>query len=92
MGKFGKKPMHLFGALGTLMFFIGFLFAFYIGIDKLFLNRSAKLIADRTEFYVALAAMIIGVQFFLAGFLAELIGRNSSTRNVYLIEKEIGEA
>jgi glycosyltransferase involved in cell wall biosynthesis len=92
MGKFGKKPMHLFGALGTLMFFIGFLFAFYIGIDKLFLDRSAKLIADRTEFYVALAAMIIGVQFFLAGFLAELIGRNSSTRNVYLIEKEIGEA
>jgi glycosyltransferase involved in cell wall biosynthesis len=92
MGRFGKKPMHLFGALGTLMFFIGFLFSFYIGIDKLFLNRSAKLIADRTEFYVALAAMIIGVQFFLAGFLAELIGRNSSTRNVYLIEKEIGEA
>lgn len=92
MGKFGKKPMHLFGALGTLMFFIGFLFSFYIGIDKLFLNRSAKLIAERTEFYVALAAMIIGVQFFLAGFLAELIGRNSSTRNVYLIEKEIGEA
>ena len=92
MGRFGKKPMHLFGALGTLMFFIGFLFSFYIGIDKLFLNRSAKLIADRTEFYVALAAMIIGVQFSLAGFLAELIGRNSSTRNVYLIEKEIGEA
>ena len=92
MGKFGKKPMHLFGALGTLMFFIGFLFSFYIGIDKLFLNRSAKLIAERTDFYVALAAMIIGVQFFLAGFLAELIGRNSSTRNVYLIEKEVGEA
>ena len=92
MGKFGKKPMHLFGALGTLMFFIGFLFSFYIGVDKLFLNRSAKLIAERTEFYVAVSAMIIGVQFFLAGFLAELIGRNSSTRNIYLIEKEIGEA
>lgn len=90
MGKFGKKPMHLFGALGTLTFFIGFLFAVYIGIDKLFLHTTAKLIAERTEFYLALTAMIIGVQFFLAGFLAELIGRNSSSRNVYLIEKEIG--
>ncbi len=87
MGKFGKKPMHFFGALGTLMFVIGFCFAFYLGIDKIFIDRSARLIADRTEFYIALAAMIIGVQFFLAGFLAELIGRNSSTRNVYLIEK-----
>ncbi len=90
MGKFGKKPMHLFGALGTLTFFIGFLFAIYIGVDKLFMHKSAKLIAERTEFYLALTAMIIGVQFFLAGFLAELIGRNSSTRNTYLIEKEIG--
>lgn len=90
MGKFGKKPMHLFGALGTLMFFVGFLFALYIGIDKLFLHTTARLISERTEFYLALTAMIIGVQFFLAGFIAELIGRNSSTRNVYLIEKQIG--
>jgi len=90
MGKFGKKPMHLFGALGTLMFFVGFLFALYIGIDKLFLHTTARLISQRTEFYLALTAMIIGVQFFLAGFIAELIGRNSSTRNVYLIEKQIG--
>lgn len=90
MGKFGKKPMHLFGALGTLMFFVGFLFALYIGIDKLFLHTTARLISERTEFYLALTAMIIGVQFFLAGFIAELIGRNSSTRNVYLVEKQIG--
>ncbi|MEY4603956.1 MAG: hypothetical protein RIT43_1248 [Bacteroidota bacterium] len=90
MGRFGKKPMHLFGALGTLMFFLGFLFALYIGIDKLFLHTTARLIAERTEFYLALTAMIIGVQFFLAGFIAELIGRNSSTRNVYLVEKHIG--
>jgi glycosyltransferase involved in cell wall biosynthesis len=90
MGKFGKKPMHFFGAIGLLMFAIGFGFSFYIGIDKLFFDRSAKLIADRTEFYIALAAMVMGVQFFLAGFLAELIGRNSSQRNVYLVEKTVG--
>ena len=89
IGKFRKKPMHLFGAIGTLMFIVGFGFSFYIGIDKLFFDRSAKLIAQRTEFYIALSAMIMGVQFFLAGFIAELIGRNSSTRNVYLIEKTL---
>jgi glycosyltransferase involved in cell wall biosynthesis len=91
MGKFGKKPMHFFGALGTLMFLIGFGFAFYLGIDKIFIDHSARLIADRTEFFIALASMIIGVQFFLAGFIAELIGRNSSTRNVYLIEKMLAD-
>jgi glycosyltransferase involved in cell wall biosynthesis len=89
MGKFGKKPMHFFGAMGTLLFLIGFGFAFYLGIDKLFFNETAKKLADRTEFYVSLTAMILGVQFFLAGFIAELIGRNSSTRNNYLIEHEI---
>lgn len=90
MGKFGKKPMHFFGVLGMLMFIVGFGFSFYIGIDKLFFDRTAQKIAERTEFYVALAAMIMGVQFFLAGFLAEMIGRSSSTRNVYLIEKTLG--
>ena len=89
MGKFGKKPMHLFGALGVLMFIIGFGFAFYLGIDKLFIDKSARLLAERTEFFIALTAMIVGVQFFLAGFVAEFIGRNSSTRNVYLIEKRL---
>ena len=89
MGKFGKKPMHLFGAIGMLMFIIGFGFAFYLIVDKVFIDTSSKLLAQRTEFFIALAAMIIGVQFFLAGFIGELIGRNSSTRNVYLIEKEI---
>ena len=86
MGKFGKKPMHLFGVLGILMFVVGFGFSFYLGIDKLFFDKSARLIAQRTEFFVALTAMILGVQFFLAGFVAELIGRNSASRNVYLIE------
>lgn len=89
MGKFGKKPMHFFGAIGVLMFIIGFGFAIYLGIDKLFFNKAARLIADRAEFYIAIAAMIIGSQFFLGGFLAELSGRNSSTRNVYLVEKTL---
>ncbi len=87
MGKFGKKPMHFFGVIGLLMFILGFGLAFYLVIDKLFIDTSAKLLAQRTEFFIALVAMLMGVQFFLAGFLAELIGRNSATRNVYLVEK-----
>lgn len=89
MGKFSKKPMHFFGAIGTLLFIIGFGFTFFLIVDKLFFDTTAKLLAQRTEFFIALAAMIMGSQFFLAGFLAELVGRNSSTRNNYLIEKEI---
>jgi glycosyltransferase involved in cell wall biosynthesis len=89
MGRFGKKPMHFFGAIGTLLFFIGFGFALYLGIDKLFIDKSARLIAERTEFYISLSAMIIGSQFFLAGFIAELMGRNSSGRNNYLVEKTL---
>lgn len=89
MGKFGKKPMHFFGAIGTFLFIIGFCFAFYLGIDKLFVDTTGRLIAERTEFYISLVSMIIGSQFFLAGFLAELVGRNSSNRNHYLIEKTI---
>lgn len=89
MGKFGKKPMHFFGAIGTLMFMIGFGIAFVLIFQKLFLDTGAKLLADRTEFFIAITAMIMGVQFFLAGFVAEMIGRSSSSRNVYLIEKEI---
>lgn len=89
MGKFGKKPMHFFGAIGTLMFIIGFGVFFYLGIQKLVFNTGARLLSQRTEFYVALTAMIMGTQFFLAGFLAELTSRSSSNRNVYLIEKEI---
>ena len=85
MGKYGKRPMHLFGSLGTLMFLISFLFLIYIGVDKLFLNKGAKLIANRTEFYVALTALILGVQLFLAGFLGEMVARNSPKRNMYKI-------
>ncbi len=89
MGKFGKKPMHFFGAIGTFLFIIGFCFAFYLGIDKLFIDTTSRLIAERTEFYISLVSMIIGSQFFLAGFLAELVGRNSAHRNHYLVEKTI---
>jgi hypothetical protein len=87
--KFGKKPMHFFGLFGTLSFVIGFGIAFWLIINKLFIDVSGRLIADRTEFFIALTAMIIGTQLFLAGFIAELIGRNSVLRNNYLIEKEI---
>lgn len=89
IGKFAKKPMHLFGAMGMIMFIIGFGFSFYLIIDKIFIDQMGKLISSRTEFFIALAAMIMGVQFFLAGFVAELIGRNSSQRNVYLVEKTL---
>jgi len=89
MGKFGKKPMHFFGAMGVLLFIIGFGCAIYLGIDKLFLDTTSRLITSRPVFYISLVAMIMGVQFFLAGFLAEMVGRNSSTRNVYLVEKQI---
>ena len=89
MGRFGKKPMHFFGVLGMIMFTIGFFIFAYLGIEKLFIDSGAKLIADRTEFFLALVAMLMGVQFFLAGFIGEMIGRNSSSRNIYLIEKEL---
>ena len=88
IGKFGKRPMHLFGTLGTIMFFIGAVFLVIIGIDKLFLNKGAKLIANRTEFYIALTALILGVQLFLAGFLGEMLARNSPKRNTYQIREK----
>ena len=81
--------MHLFGTLGTLVFIIGFVFLFYIGIDKIFFNKTGKLIANRTEFYIALTSIIIGVQFFLAGFLGEMLSRNSPNRNHYQIKDKI---
>jgi hypothetical protein len=81
--------MHLFGALGTLLFLIGFLFAFYLGIDKLFLNPMERLITERPQFYVSLASMIIGSQFFIAGFLGELILRNNKNHERYKVEDKI---
>jgi len=86
VSKFGKRPMHLFGALGVLMFLIGFGFAIYLGIDKLFINPTGRLLTDRPQFYVSLTAMIIGTQFFLAGFLGEIIlraRRGGPNYNIY---------
>ena len=89
ISKFGKRPMHLFGSLGTVMFSVGFLISLWLGVNKLFINTGARLIADRAEFYLAITAMIIGSLLFIAGFLGELISRTSTTRNQYNIEKEI---
>jgi len=86
IGRFGKRPMHFFGTIGTLMFVIGFGFAFWIGIDKLFIDTTGTLIASRPSFYIALTCMILGVQMFLAGFLGEMLARNSPNRNIYLIK------
>jgi len=89
---FGKRPMHIFGSLGTVMFLIGFGMALYLGIDKLIAvanHLSARLVTSSPYFYIALAAMIIGTQLFLAGFIGELVARSSPDRNVYLIEKEL---
>ena len=87
--RFGKKQMHFFGLLGTLFFMLGSGITLWLVINKLFIDTGSRLIADRPEFYIALTAIILGTQLFLAGFIAELIGRNSTTRNNYLIEKEI---
>ena len=90
--RFGKSPMHLFGSLGTLMFIIGFVMAGYLGIRKLlFINSNlrAPLITDSPYFYIALTVMIIGSVLFLTGFLGELVNRNSSERNSYLIKDKV---
>jgi glycosyltransferase involved in cell wall biosynthesis len=84
---FGKRPMHLFGLLGSIMFVIGFLFAFYLGIDKLFINTSGRLITERPQFYLSLTAMLIGTQLFLAGFLGEIILRTKNNEERYKISE-----
>ena len=89
ISRFGKRPMHLFGALGVLMFIIGLGFAFYLGIDKLFLNPTGRLITDRPQFYIALSTMIIGSQFFIAGFLGELILRSQRQQQRYFIKEQL---
>ena len=92
LSTFGKKPMHVFGFLGTLMFFVGFLAALYIGIDKLWClanNIQQRLVTDSPYFYIALTMMIIGTQLFLTGFVGDLISRSSSGRNDYQIEEKI---
>lgn len=92
LNNFGKKPMHVFGFLGSLTFLVGFIAVILIGIDKLFALAHGipqRLITDTPYFYIALTMMIIGTQLFLAGFLGDLISRSSSNRNDYQIERQI---
>jgi len=92
MTRFSKKPMHFFGLLGSFMFAIGFLSAAWIGVQKLIsLSHGIKaaLVADSPYFYIALTTMVIGTQMILTGFVAELVSRSSSDRNLYQIDKEI---
>lgn len=92
VSKFGKKPMHFFGLLGSLMFIVGIISAIVLGVQKLIAvsnGESMRLVTDSPYFYLSLCTIILGTQLFLTGFVAELIGRNSPTRNTYLIEKEL---
>ena len=92
VSKFGKKPMHFFGLLGSLMFFVGIISAIVLGVQKLIAvsdGEVMRLVTDSPYFYLSLCTIILGTQLFLTGFIAELIGRNSPTRNHYLIEEEL---
>jgi len=92
LSKFGKKPMHFFGLYGTLMFLLGLLAVIVVGVNKLIAiieNVKVSLVTDSPYFYLAMLAMILGTQLFLAGFVGEIVARNSTERNNYQIEKEI---
>ena len=92
LSSFGKKPMHVFGFLGTVMFLIGFFSALTIGVGKLFSLAQGipqRLVTDSPYFYIALTMMILGTQLFLTGFVADLVSRSSNQRNDYQIEKTI---
>ena len=92
LSTFGVKPMHFFGFLGSLMFIIGFIAVIIVGVSKLYAMSHGmpyRLVTDSPYFYLALTSMIIGTQLFVAGFLGELISRNSTERNKYQIEKTI---
>ena len=92
LSTFGKKPMHVFGFLGSIMFFIGFLAVVILGADKLYCLANGipqRLITDSPWFYISLTTMLIGTQLFLAGFLGDLISRSSTNRNDYQIEETL---
>jgi len=93
ISKFGKRPMHLFGMLGIIIFVLGFFAAAYIGISKLYRLRQGLptiLVTDNPYFYISLTCMIIGTMLFLTGFLAELVSRSAADRNHYLVEQRLG--
>ncbi len=89
VSRFGKRPMHFFGLIGTLLFILGFFISLYLGIDKLFIETKGRLIAQRPEFYIALTVMILGTQFFLAGFLGEIILTSKRSKERYNISERI---
>ena len=89
INKFGKRPMYFFGLWGSLMLILGFCFTLYLGIDKLFFDVQARLITNRPEFYIALTLMLLGSQFFIAGFLGEIILRNKKNKKRYTIQEKI---
>ena len=92
ISKFGKRPMHFFGVGGALMFVVGFVAALWVGLQKLHaisMGVRAPLVADNPYFYIALTAMIIGTQLFMAGFLADMVSRSSSDRNNYINQEKI---
>lgn len=88
VGKYGKRPMHFFGTWGVVCFLFGFIVFLYLTISKFFFDRTG--LTQRPLFFFAILAMIIGTQLFVTGFLAELISRNGSGRNFYLVEKKLG--
>ena len=92
LSTFGKKPMHVFGFLGTLMFLVGFVSAFIIGANKLYCLAAGipeRLVTESPFFYISLTMMMMGTQFFLTGFLGDLVSRTSNNRNDYQIETKI---
>ncbi len=89
ISRFGKKPMHLFGTLGTVMFLLGFIMVCYLVIQRLSGGANYGL-TNKVTFYLSLVTMILGTQFFLAGFLAELVSRSAADRNHYLVERKVG--
>ena len=89
VNRFGKRPMHFFGLWGSIMLLIGFSFTLYLGLDKLFFDINARLITQRPEFYIALTLMLLGSQFFIAGFLGELVMRNARQTKRYHVKETV---
>ena len=87
--RFGRRPMYIFGLIGSIMLLLGFSFAIYLGFDKLFVNPSGRLIAVRPQFSIALTTLMLGSQFFLAGFIGEIIVRNRDHKLRYKIKETI---
>jgi len=91
INRFGKRPMHFFGLWGSLMLLFGLVFTLYLGIDKLYLNVNARLISERPEFFIALTFMILGSQFFIAGFLGEIFLRTKKFNKRYIVRNQVNK-